>query len=339
MDPVSQAVLGGGFAGTWARRRAELRPAVVAGVVGGMLPDLDVVIRSKTDPLLFLEYHRQFTHSLLFIPIGGLVAAVALWPVLRRRLSLRRIYGYATAGYATHAMLDSCTSYGTQLLWPFSDLRVAWNTISIIDPLYTLPFLALVVLAFWYRSRALLAAAFVLSTAYLLFGWMQHERAQGAARRLAEKRGHAPKRLFVKPSFANVVLWKSLYEADDEYHVDAIRVGLDTRYYPGESVRKFDATRDLPWLKEGSRQKNDLERFRWFSDGYLVLDPRQPNSVGDVRYSLLPNRVAPLWVIRFDPDSPDEHVRFENQRAGARSSLAELSRMLSGDGALPVEPP
>src|SRR5690606_29471703 len=50
------------------------------GALGGMAPDLDVIIRSASDPLLALEYHRHFTHSLAFIPIGGLlVAAPFLW--------------------------------------------------------------------------------------------------------------------------------------------------------------------------------------------------------------------------------------------------------------------
>ncbi|GAL32009.1 integral membrane protein [Vibrio maritimus] len=43
---------------------------MVAGALGllsGLAPDIDVLIRSSHDPLLFLEFHRQFTHSLLFI--------------------------------------------------------------------------------------------------------------------------------------------------------------------------------------------------------------------------------------------------------------------------------
>ena len=46
-------------------------------------------------------------------------------------------------GYATHGLLDSCTSYGTQLFWPFSDVRVAWDTMSIVDPLFTVPYWSL----------------------------------------------------------------------------------------------------------------------------------------------------------------------------------------------------
>lgn len=36
------------------------------------------------DPLLFLEYHRQFTYALIFIPIGGLICALVLYWLARR---------------------------------------------------------------------------------------------------------------------------------------------------------------------------------------------------------------------------------------------------------------
>ena len=39
-------------------------------------------------------------------------------------------YLFCLLGYATHGMLDACTSYGTQLLWPFTNHRYAFNTIS-----------------------------------------------------------------------------------------------------------------------------------------------------------------------------------------------------------------
>ena len=47
----------------------------------------------------------------------------------------------------THPLLDSCTTYGTQLFQPFSDYRVAFNNISVADPFYTVPFLVCLLIA------------------------------------------------------------------------------------------------------------------------------------------------------------------------------------------------
>ncbi|MEM6730005.1 MAG: metal-dependent hydrolase [Myxococcota bacterium] len=331
MDPVSQGVLGGALAGSGATTRTSLRPALLAGLVGGLLPDLDVLIRSEVDPLLSLEYHRQFTHSLIFIPVGGLVATFLLWPILRRRLSMRHLYGFATAGYATHALLDACTSYGTQLYWPFSDTRVAWNVISVVDPLYTLPLLLCIVVTLVKRDRRIAIAGLTVSLLYLTLGAVQHGRAVTAAEQIIATRGHTAERLLVQPSFANLVVWKSVYEASGRYYVDALRLGYEARLYSGESVRKLDVRRDLPWLRPASRQANDLERFRWFSAGWLAPDERIPYAVGDIRYSLAPNQVAPLWRVVFDPQQPEKHVEFDSTRDGATSAAGKLWDMIVGE--------
>lgn len=118
MDPLTQGLLGASLPQSVSKKHN----VVVAGVLGllaGMAPDLDVLIRSSTDPLLYLEFHRQFTHSLLFIPIGSLICALVLHPLIskRRGLSFKQSWLFCALGYGTHALLDSCTSYGTQLFW------------------------------------------------------------------------------------------------------------------------------------------------------------------------------------------------------------------------------
>ena len=67
LDPLSQAAVGA-VVPQATMKRPELLRLTLVGALAGMAPDLDVLIRSDSDPLLFLEFHRQFTHSLLFIP-------------------------------------------------------------------------------------------------------------------------------------------------------------------------------------------------------------------------------------------------------------------------------
>ncbi|MDB2316436.1 metal-dependent hydrolase, partial [Luminiphilus sp.] len=44
-------------------------------------------------------------------------------------LRYQQVWLVALVGYATHGLLDACTTYGTMLLWPFSDARIAWSNI------------------------------------------------------------------------------------------------------------------------------------------------------------------------------------------------------------------
>ena len=332
MDPLSQGVVGS-VAAQNATKARHLAIATLFGLVGGMAPDLDVFIRSDTDPIFFLEYHRQFTHSLIFIPIGGLLCALVLHFLFGRfrGLTFKQSALYTTAGYATHALLDACTSYGTQLLWPFSHMRIAWSNMSIIDPIFTLPILVLVVLAVVRKKPNYARAALIWIVLYLGFGIVQRERAEQAGWALAESRQHRPETLEVKPSFGNTLVWKAIYELDGRYYVDGIRVGMNTSIYPGQSIPKLDVKRDFPWLGEPdqNQQAKDIERFRWFSQGYLAVSPDNPLQIIDARYSMLPNEVQGLWMIELNPEAGDEeHVRYIQQHKDAREKAARLWQML-----------
>ena len=169
MDIVTQGLLGGLVAQA-SSEKAELRIATTAGFAAGLLADIDALIGSAEDPLLNIEFHRHFTHSLIFIPIGGLLAAFILWPFLRRRLTFGRLYFFSLLGYATHGLLDATTSYGTQLLLPFSDERIAWRIIAIVDPAFSL-ILIIAIIFGWRNRKALNArAGLLLAAGYLLFG-------------------------------------------------------------------------------------------------------------------------------------------------------------------------
>jgi inner membrane protein len=318
MDPLSQASLGASLSQSFADNRtksgqsAQLA-ALLIGALAGMAPDLDILIRSTQDPLLFLEYHRQFTHALSFIPFGALVCAVVFYPFARRHLPFRYIYLFSFLGYATHGLLDACTSYGTQLLWPFSNMRVSWSTVSIVDPLFTVPVLLLVIFAAWKKSVVFARFAFLYAVVFLCFGLIQKERAEDFTYALAELRGHQVERIHVKPSFGNRHIWKLIYEYDGRYYVDAVRLLFDEELIEGSSIQQLDLKRDFPWLIDGSQQAIDVERYRWFSDDFLAVNPQDSNIIMDVRYSYLPNQISMMWGIELekyyaDHDMHDEHV-------------------------------
>lgn len=328
MDPLTQGALGAVVAQACAPRE-QTRAAALLGGLSGMAPDLDVLIRSGSDPLLFLEYHRQFTHSLLFIPVGGLLCAAVLYPLVRRRLPFAAVFAYCVIGYATHGLLDACTSYGTQLFWPFSDYRVAWNNVSVVDPAVTIPLVAFVALSAIRHSSFAARLGVVWVVAYLTVGVAQRERAEAFGHSVARDRGHPVAGVVAKPSFGNLLLWKTVYAHGGRYYVDAVRLGWEPTPFSGESIEALDVGRDLPWLRPDTVQARDLERFRWFSDGFIAANSDDPSRVIDVRYSMLPNRIDGLWGIELDRSAPPEaHAAFFTARRMTDETRAQLFRML-----------
>ena len=329
MDPISQGTVGAAFAQSTANKNNIIKIGII-GFLAGLAPDLDVFIRSSTDPMLSLEYHRQFTHSLFFIPFGALIVTLVIFPLVKKSLSLKTVYVASFFGYTTHGLLDACTSYGTLLFWPFSNERVTWNNISVVDPIFTIPVLVLVATAI--ITRKLLFSFFAIGwmTFYLLLGFVQYERAFLVANDLANSRGHTPERLTLKPSFGNLILWKSIYQYEENFHVDAIRTALSSTWCLGESIRMFDYQYHLPNLDIDSQQRKDIERFRWFSQDYLGFD-YEKSLVTDVRYSMVPNQIAPMWGLVIDVQkSKNEHATWWTSRTLEQSQLDMFKDMLIG---------
>lgn len=332
MDILTQGLLGGGLAQAVARPQ-EKKTATLAGLFAGLLADLDILIRSAEDPLLNIEYHRHFTHSLLFIPLGTAIAGLLLWPLLRRHLQAKRLYLFCLAGFSLSGVLDALTSYGTMLFWPFSEQRLAFNLMPIIDPVFTLILLFSVILGMRLSHRPVARIGLLLCACYIGVAFIQQQRALETAQLLGDERGHQPRGAIVKPTLGNLLLWRSVYMHEGRIYVDAVRVGMlaETRIYPGQSVPVFRPSEQRPSLDPGSVLAKDIRRFTRFSEGYVARDPGQPRVLGDIRYSMLPNSVRPLWGIMIDPGAPQAHVDYRFFRDHTPALRQTYMAMLRGD--------
>lgn len=330
MDLLTHGVLGAVLAATVARR-GEIRVAAATGFLAGLLPDADAFIQTGSDPLLVLDYHRHFTHSLAFMPAGALIAALLAWPFARRYTSFGRLYLYALLGYALAPLMDACTSYGTHLWWPFSEDQVALGFIAVFDPVFTLAAAVPLWLGWRRWNPGWMHLGLVLAMTYLGIGALQHFRVEEQAMLLAQSRGHYPQRIHVKPTLANLLLWRSVYSVDDQIHADGHRAGLDgVRVYPGQRMPVLTEAQALAWTGGDPDLQRDLERFRRFSDGYLVLDAAQPAFVGDARYAMLPHMLAPIWGIERQPGGSLPRILFVTRRDTGAQVRTTFLDMLFG---------
>jgi inner membrane protein len=339
VDPLTQASIGAAAAAIVCRK-AETRHALLLGALAGAAPDLDVLIRSETDPLLALQYHRHFTHALLIAPlIGLLVAALFKRLFFWKHYRYRRLALFGMMGAITHGLIDACTSYGTLLYWPISHHRESWDIISIIDPIFTLPLALLSVIAFVFRRPRFAQFAVALCLIYLSLGSYQRGQATQFAAQIADERGHEPEELSVRPSLANILLWRIVYRSGDQYYVDAVRTTpfTDPKQYLGSIVDAFSEESAQIIAPEDSVLADDIERFRFFSQGYLYRYSDEVNVVADLRYAMFPDSIKPLWGIRMNPANPEDHVSMEYFREPSQRSLDRLWRMIRGESVEPLD--
>lgn len=332
MDPITQSLLGAAAAQAALGDRLG-RLALVAGAVGGELADIDVFV-PFADPALPHEYHRHFTHSVLFIPIAGALAALPFLAVPRLRSRWRLILAATTIAAATHPLLDTCTTYGTYLLWPFVNMRLGWDVISIIDPVFTLALLVGVAWSAITRSMMPARVALAAAIGYLGLGVVQHHRAKGVQAALAAARGQEIVRGRVMPTLANLLVWRSVYESGDRLYADAIRVGPSPMVRAGRSLPRT-APEDLP--VRSPRVREIFDGLEAFADGYVAAGPGAPGVYGDMRYSMDTAGFEPIWGIRVEPAGTEPEVVWVHLAGERPDAVRRLFKsIVSGEG---WEPP
>ena len=158
--------------------------AAAAGAIFAVLPDVDYFF-IFWDRLAFIRYHRGFTHSLVAVPLFALAGAL-----LGRSLGgdrwFKPLFILGLAVLASHLLLDLATSYGTQVLSPFSRRRFSLDWIFIIDPYFTALLLMGAIAALSFPRWGPRAGAWFLATAavYLLVCASYHHQALDLARRV-----------------------------------------------------------------------------------------------------------------------------------------------------------
>jgi inner membrane protein len=191
----------------------------------------------------------------------------------------------------THPILDCFTNWGTQIWQPFSDMRVQWSTVSVVDPICTLPFALLLWIASRFaketRVRALLNWAGVLwFCGYLCVYTLWHKQTVNAAWRetLAQK-GIKYNRIYTNPSIFNNIVWTSLAETDSAYYWSLY--GFNDKKPGHNKISRIPKDQELiKTIPETDRANYFL---KWFSDGYYNIKPYNGDTMqfNDLRFGLM----------------------------------------------------
>ena len=265
MDTVTQIALGAAVGEATLGRKVGWRAPLWGGLCG-LLPDLDV-LWPFADPVSAFTWHRGYSHSIAVIVLATPVVA---WAAVRihsaTRPYLRSWLLLAFLALVTHPLLDCFTVYGTQVFLPFSDYPVAWSTIFIIDPAFSLP-VTLGVLAALVLSRErrlghrLNHAGLALGVAWLAFT----VAAKGHVGRVAsDSVPPGVTRVFTTPTPLNAVLWRVVAMTGDGRYLEGYYSLLDA-----EPRVSFTNRPDGHELLDPLRGEAAVARVMWFSRGFF----------------------------------------------------------------------
>jgi inner membrane protein len=184
----------------------------------------------------------------------------------------------------THPILDCFTGYGTLLFSPFSDYRVAFSNISVVDPLYTLPFLiCLIVLMFYKRHnpkrKFWLKLGVGISSVYMLCTIGNKFYINSVFEKSLAEQGIQYTRYNTEASILNNILWYGIAETDTDFHV-AFYSLFDTKavFTDWETIPKNHAL--LP------KTNSDIACLAWFSNDYYTIEKAEDGAFiyKDLRY-------------------------------------------------------
>lgn len=230
LDTLTHAISGAVLArATAPERRANtlsLKERTWVGFVAGATPDLDVVL-TLLGPVTYLNHHRGETHSLLLMPIWAWLLALAFSRLGGRRFGWKAYYGICIMALGIHIVGDLITSYGTQILAPFSTWAPGWNTTFIIDPWFSGILLAGFLLSLYWRPRALAAGTLAVMTAVVLFQYSQYRSAIAAGEAYAAEQGIRADRVQAYPQALSWFNWKIVITAGEVYHHTRANLLLD----------------------------------------------------------------------------------------------------------------
>lgn len=288
MDSLTQIVLGAAVGEAVLGRKVG-KKAALWGAICATIPDLDIFVNPFVSELTGMCFHRSITHSFIF---GVILGPIFGWLIYKKvykekQGSLSEWKWLAFWAFFTHPILDCFTNWGTQFFYPFSTYRVAFNSIFIVDGLYTIPFAICLIVALCLPMNSLARkrwnnAGLILSTTFLLFTLVNKASAGLAFKKMLHKQGSSVIRMTTQPMPFNV-LWNCVAEEPSGYRMASYSLLSD---YHDIVFRYIPKNHELA---DSFANPKTIEKLAWFSNGYYCLEQGGKDTLlwHDLRFGIM----------------------------------------------------
>lgn len=311
----------------------------VAGLAMGVFPDADFIL-GLFNRQFYLQYHRDFTHSLLLIPF---YAAVFSWVFTKisKRPYFGRFYKTCLLVLSSHVLLDLLTSYGTMIFSPFFEHRFSWDLVFIIDPIFSgiLLFPLAGSLFLKRRARWVCRGSLIGLFAYILFCGFQHGQALIEARAFSNKLSGDVILVAALPQPASPFRWALFVETEEnicqgfvdlkrkrpppsDSRADSFFSRLERLYYPPGNIpfQCKEKIPDSPWV-EKALETDGLRFYYWFARFPVVRSVHSRDGIHrvefmDLRFLLPGIRLPFVYYVEMDDAGQIRSEGFVEDRRG-----------------------
>ncbi|MFS4493259.1 metal-dependent hydrolase [Maribacter sp. 2308TA10-17] len=285
MDSLTQIVLGAAVGEAVLGKKVGNK-AMLYGAIAGTIPDLDVLTRYFVDTVTATEWHRGVSHSIFFSVLFAPIFGWLIWKTNSKSNATFKDWSWLMFwGLFTHPILDAFTTWGTQLFWPFK-MRLAFQNIFVIDPLYTLPFLTFLILTMFQkrtspkRKKYNYYGLFISST-YLLITLILKGFAYKQFTNNLQEQGITYEEIDIRPAPFNSILWTANVDTEDAYLIG------NYSFFDSQPIAFSSYQKNHELL--GSLATNDkVVRLIDIAEGwYTIIEEDEKLFFNDLRFGLL----------------------------------------------------
>lgn len=268
MDSISQAALGAAVGEALLGKKIGNKGAILGAIVG-TIPDLDVLLTPFYTQLQNISIHRGYSHSILACIISAFLLTYLFKKIKwTSEVAHKKLWIFSFLGLFTHVLLDAFTSYGTQLFLPFTDWRVSFGSVNILDPVYTVPLLLGLVGSLYFYKKSphrnrYNAIGLGVSTLYLLFTLANKQHIEQVVKTNLTTQNIPYNQLQTIPVAIANVTWYGVAKDDKNLYL-----GKYSELSPAKiDFEKFPINDHLlngldPYL---------VDRMKWFSQQYYTV--------------------------------------------------------------------
>lgn len=242
------------------------------GAIAGTIPDLDILLNPLfTEEITKLQIHRGYSHSMFVHLILAIPFAWICYVIFKKRFTFKLWYITWYLCFLTHTLLDCCTTYGTQLLLPFTNHLIGFNNIAVLDPFWTVPFMSILIVCLFIKSdktsRIKWAWASVMYAGlYMSYTLVNKYNVHDHLTQELKRQHIVVDELSTSPSMLNNWLWSGIATTEDSLYVGEYSVLQST-----SEVKWVSFPRNLDILAEHPAQR-EIKVVEWFGqDKYFVV--------------------------------------------------------------------
>lgn len=299
MDSLTQIVLGAAVGEAVLGRKVGNK-AMLYGAIAGTIPDLDTFVGYITDTVTAIEIHRGFSHSIVFSVLFAPVFGWIISKIERRSAATWKDWSWLMFwGLFTHPILDSFTTWGTQLFWPL-DIRLDFKSIFVIDPLYTLPFIIFLILAMRSKKgskkrRIYNNLGLIISSAYLLLTLVLKGISYQKFENALENQNISYRQIETKPSPFNTILWTANVETEDAFLIG------DYSFFDTQPIQFNRYAKNHHLLGELAKY-DKVQRLIDINNGWYIISEEDGKTfLHDLRFGVLdPSAEDPTFVFTYE---------------------------------------